>query len=68
MIASPSPALKKVKSIDVIDDYTLRLNLTQWDAIIMSDLEFNSCFIMSPTAYEKHGSKGLSTNPVGTGP
>jgi len=61
--------LSKVTSIDVIDDYTVRLNLSTWDNLILRDLMWgNACYMVSPTAAEKHGEVWLNTHPVGTGP
>ena len=68
VLASPQPYLREVSSIDVLDDYTIRLNLSEWNALIMSDLERETCFIMSPTAYEAQGEEWLDNHPVGTGP
>ena len=61
--------LSNVTSIDVIDDYTVRLNLSSWDNMILFDLAItNSCRMISPTAYKKHGAQWAATHPVGTGP
>jgi peptide/nickel transport system substrate-binding protein len=63
------PMLSKVTSIDVIDDYTVRLNLSSWDNLILRDLmNGNSCFMVSPTAVKKNGEAWSNTHPVGTGP
>ena len=66
--ASKRPLLKEVKSFDIIDSYSIRANLSAWNAHILYDFADQVCMIISPTAYEKHGAKGLSQNPVGTGP
>ena len=68
VVASPSPILSRVESIKIIDDYTVRLNLSSWDALILSELCGQVCLIISPTAYEKHGEKWCDTHPIGTGP
>lgn len=67
VLESPQPYLNEVASIDAIDDYTIRLNLSLWNALIMSDMERESQFIMSPTAYETLGEEWCETHPVGTG-
>lgn len=64
---SPQPYLREVTSIDVIDDYTFRFNLSDWNALIMSDLEREPCFITSPTACKKFGEEWMDNHPVGTG-
>lgn len=67
--ASERSVLDKVTSIDVIDDYTVRLNLFAWDNLILDELIIrDECFIISPTSYEKNGEEWANTNPVGTGP
>ncbi|MBW1767699.1 MAG: hypothetical protein JRJ65_11690, partial [Deltaproteobacteria bacterium] len=38
VLASPRPVLKSVKSLDVIDDHTVRFNLKEWDILILNDL------------------------------
>ncbi|MBW1764837.1 MAG: ABC transporter substrate-binding protein [Deltaproteobacteria bacterium] len=69
VMASSSPYLKKVSSIDVIDDYTIRCNLIEWDAILLDDFGNGACSIISPTAFEKNGGEAWANiNPVGTGP
>lgn len=52
----------------VINDHTIRLNLSSWDNRILSDLMMPVSFMISPTAYEKKGAEWILTNPVGTGP
>jgi len=64
---STQPYLREVESIDVVDDYTLRFNLSSWNALIMSDLEREPCFITSPTACEKFDEEWMNNHPVGTG-
>ncbi len=58
----------KVDSFEVIDDYTLRANLLDWDALVLDDFRHEAAYIMSPTAYEQHGEEWCKTHPVGTGP
>lgn len=65
-IQSERPRLDKVKSIDVLDSHTIRLNLSGWDAVVLADF-MKDTFIISPTAYEKKGAKWAEFNPVGTG-
>lgn len=66
-VKSKRPRLDKVKSVDVIDDYTVRCNLSGWDAVVLFDFAKDT-YIISPTAFEKHGEKWANYNPVGTGP
>jgi ABC-type transport system substrate-binding protein len=54
-------------SVDVIDDYTIRLNLTSWSNTALTDVE-GASLMVSPTAFEKNGIDWMRNNPVGTGP
>ncbi len=60
----------EVKSVDVIDDYTVRVTLHQpnfeWLRIGMEDCPHLS--IISPAAIEKYGDEGLPLHLIGTGP
>jgi peptide/nickel transport system substrate-binding protein len=56
---------KMVASIDVIDDYTVRLNLTQFSNVMFNTLAFSG--MVSPTSLQKNGADWARTNIVGTG-
>jgi peptide/nickel transport system substrate-binding protein len=61
--------VRNVESIDVLDDYTVRLNLTQYDNSIIYALGSYIGFMTSPTYFETHGgAEGTLNHPVGTGP
>ncbi len=66
-LKEPGPVLNKLKSVDVIDDYTIRLNFSGFDALVMYELSAEA-YMASPTALEKNGAKWAETHPVGTGP
>jgi len=68
ILESDRPILTKVTSIDVIDDYTIKYNLSNWDSIVLYEFSLSTCFIISQAAAEKKGVKWLETNIVGTGP
>jgi peptide/nickel transport system substrate-binding protein len=55
-------------SVDIIDDYTIRLNLNQWSNTIVTGLDSNASWMVSPTAFDKNGADWMRNNPVGTGP
>ncbi|MBI4296801.1 MAG: hypothetical protein HY667_06760 [Chloroflexi bacterium] len=59
---------EQVTSIDVIDDHTLRLNLSQFQNTLFNSLWFIAGMVTSPTAYQKFGRDDAQWNPVGTGP
>lgn len=56
------------KSVDVIDDYSLKITLTMWRSSMMPLFAANMVFLISPTAYEKNGIDWIRWNMVGTGP
>jgi peptide/nickel transport system substrate-binding protein len=56
-------------SVDVIDDYTVRVNLVQWQNAALNDFSFEGGnYIISPTAFEKNGIDWVRQHMVGTGP
>ncbi len=55
------------KSVDVVDPYTVRLNLTSWTNMVMDSFS-DAAYIASPTAFQKNGKEWADKNPVGTGP
>ncbi len=66
-LKTPGPVLAKMKSVDVVDDHTIRINFSEFDALVLYELSVEA-FMASPTAIEKNGAKWAETNPVGTGP
>jgi len=66
--ASASAMLNTVESVDVVDDYTVRLNLSEFDNSIVMNLARNAGLVASPTALETKGPEWVDTHPVGTGP
>jgi peptide/nickel transport system substrate-binding protein len=54
-------------SAEVIDDYTLKVNLKKWQNTEIAEFTENT-FMISPTAYETKGLDWLRLHPVGTGP
>jgi ABC-type transport system substrate-binding protein len=68
-IAGGRPELAKVTSVVVIDNYTVRLNLSENNSLIIPNLSTSAGMIISPTAYQKNGGKEWAeANPIGTGP
>ena len=65
-VKSKRPRLDKVTSIEVLDDYTIKCNLSGWDNVVLFDFAKDT-FIVSPTAWEKHGEEWANYHPVGTG-
>lgn len=54
------------KSFDVIDDYTLRVNYTEWRNTYLRS--WDNYFFSSAAAYQKNGIEWMRNNMVGTGP
>ena len=67
-IDSKDEAVAAVKSIDIVDTYTIRANLSTWDNYITYNLCNYAGIMVSPTAWETNGSDWGEKNPVGTGP
>ncbi|MBW1769367.1 MAG: ABC transporter substrate-binding protein, partial [Deltaproteobacteria bacterium] len=65
-VKAKRPRMRMVTSIDAIDDYTLKCNVSSWDAVSLFDFAKDT-FIISPTAFEKNGKDWAKYNPVGTG-
>jgi peptide/nickel transport system substrate-binding protein len=66
--ATQKAELANVKSIDVVDDYTIRLNLSPFDNVIISNLTGDPGRMISQKAFETNGQAWCEKNPVGTGP
>ncbi len=56
-----------IESMNVLDDYTLEINLTEAISVFLSWLAMPEASIVSPTAVETLGDD-FSTHPVGSGP
>jgi peptide/nickel transport system substrate-binding protein len=54
-------------SIDVIDDYTVRLNVSKFQNTILNNLAEGLGAMISPTAYQSKGIDWVRWNPVSTG-
>jgi peptide/nickel transport system substrate-binding protein len=64
---SSKPELKIVSSIDIVDNYTVRLNLTSFDPALLNNLAQSGGKMVSPTNAKTLG-KDAMMRPVGTGP
>ncbi|MFC1978595.1 ABC transporter substrate-binding protein [Chloroflexota bacterium] len=68
-IAEESTWFQNVTSIEVIDEYTVRITFSTPEALFMNSLSYNMTGAMiSPTAHADNGSEWCGGNPVGTGP
>jgi peptide/nickel transport system substrate-binding protein len=63
-----------VTSIDIVDNYTLRINLVEWDNTAIIGMGYFAGPQISPTAWQKSGATDQArddwakSTPVGTGP
>ena len=58
-----------IDSVDVVDPYTVRINLKQRDNTVIGMLSYSYIGMMiSPTAFKTKGEEWATANPVGTGP
>jgi peptide/nickel transport system substrate-binding protein len=58
--------LQNITSIDIVDDYTVKVNLPDWDWGVFNALE--SIDFVSEAAYKANGVEWAKVNPIGTGP
>jgi len=56
------------KSIEVLDDNTVRINLKSWQNTLVRTLSDALSFTVSPAAFQKNGADWANYNMVGTGP
>jgi peptide/nickel transport system substrate-binding protein len=67
-LASPvsAPSLPTVTTVDVVDEYTVRVNMNAWDSVFPATM--TAYPMVSPTAFNLHGREWMDRNPIGTGP
>jgi len=66
---SPMPELKAITSVDIIDDYTAKVNLSSYQPQLFSLLATGRPgWIVSPAAAAKYSADEIKLHPVGTGP
>lgn len=67
-IASKTPGVEKITEIAVVDPYTVKINLSEWDSTVISSFTQLPGLMISPTACKKNGPQVCANTPVGTGP
>ncbi len=69
MLGAKLSATTDWTSVDVLDEYTIQINLKNYQNTMLNNLGSYTGIMISPTAFEKNGGKeGMRWNPVGTGP
>ena len=61
-----SKRLRGIESVDILDDYTIRVNTPKYNNMLLNVL--GPTPLISPTAVEKNGLEWARLNPVGAGP
>jgi len=56
-----------VESVEALSPTEVQFNLTQPDAVLLTNVAYGSMAMISPTAFEERG-EDFASNPVGTGP
>jgi peptide/nickel transport system substrate-binding protein len=69
-LAAKQQGTEQVQSIDVVDNYTVRVNLKEWDTTTVGGMTptIGIGMMVSPTACKQNGAEWCATHPVGTGP
>ena len=58
----------ELQSVDVIDEYTIRLNLSAWNSCLLYGLARECGYMYSKKSYDEMGEAAFAVSPVGTGP
>jgi len=66
--AIEAKVVKGFRSIDVLDEYTARINVDQYQNNMLNLLAGSITSPVSPTAFKNKGKEWAMWNPVGTGP
>jgi peptide/nickel transport system substrate-binding protein len=69
LIPPTATVLDGITSVDVVDDYTVKLTLSEYNNLIFYHFSTNAAtYMYSPAALKKNGADWATTHPVGTGP
>ncbi len=60
--------LSSIESVEVVDEYTVQLNLSQWSSILPYAFSRECGYMFSPSFFEEHGEEYCKEHPCGTGP
>ena len=65
---STNSELKSVESVEILDPFTVKLNLSKWNSTLIDNFTMHAGMMISPTSFQKNGADWAKTHPVGTGP
>jgi peptide/nickel transport system substrate-binding protein len=69
LIPPKATIIDGIASVDVVDDYTVKLNLPSYNNLIIYHFAVNPLtYMYSPEALKKNSADWATTHPVGTGP
>jgi len=54
-------------SVEIVDTYTVKINIAEWENLIIGNFAGRTGMMISPTAIEKNGEEWAMTNICGTG-
>ena len=60
--------LSSIESVEVVDEYTVQLNLNKWSSILPYAFSRECGYMFSPDFFEKNGEEYCKEHPCGTGP
>ncbi|MDD6882765.1 MAG: ABC transporter substrate-binding protein [Eubacteriales bacterium] len=60
--------LKQFDHAEVVDEYTVKVYLTDWDSTFTYGLARQAGFMHSKKQYDENGAEGCAAHPIGTGP
>jgi peptide/nickel transport system substrate-binding protein len=66
LIAAKLGDYREFKSVDIVDDYTIKININNFTNTLLTTL--SGSYVISKAAYDKNGDAWMKLNPVGTGP
>lgn len=68
-VAAGRAEMRGTSGVTKVDDYTVRVSLSDWNNTILHGIAYFAGPMISPTAFQKNGGKDWAQkNPVGTGP
>jgi len=67
-VQGPLSDIDNVSSVEVVDEYTIKINFSQYQPNFLYILDWSAGRMVSPAALQTYDKDYLYTHPVGTGP